>query len=49
MVSFAYLSERKMYVFPSSTGAKDEMFRQIMGVHQGTVDSYLEESRDGRH
>eukprot|EP00913_Durusdinium_trenchii_P030978 g29015.t1 len=28
---------------------EDEMFRQIMGVHQGTVDSYLEESRDGRH
>merc|ERR1711862_204979 len=22
---------------------EDEMFRQIMGVHQGTVDSYLEE------
>lgn len=22
---------------------QDEMFRQIMGVHQGTVDSYLEE------
>merc|ERR1712099_211499 len=22
---------------------EDEMFRQIMGVHQGTVDSYLED------
>merc|ERR1719160_2420414 len=22
---------------------EDEMFRQVMGVHQGTVDSYLEE------
>lgn len=26
-------------------GLQDEMFRQIMGVHQGTVDSYLEENR----
>ena len=35
----------KSWYCPYLFGIQDEMFRQIMGVHQGTVDSYLEENR----